>query len=172
MRLAIRCAKDSIPPLRVEILLDIALHPGVQLREIRTNVGKPRNTVRRELEALTMLGLLSCEEKEDGTDNDGKKKYKWLYSIAEGFDIETLRAIADRVPTVYENFAAQARRGNVISIQPVKSVATKKTTGSGRRKHRATGGKRGRPEGGIAAIARKHGAKPDSVRARLRRERG
>src|SRR6516164_4402435 len=35
MQLALRCARDSIPPLRWEILLDVALNPGAEATEIR-----------------------------------------------------------------------------------------------------------------------------------------
>jgi hypothetical protein len=60
MELAIRCARDSIPPLRVEILLDVALHPATRPNDVRKRVQKPWNTIRRELQALHIIGLLSC----------------------------------------------------------------------------------------------------------------
>jgi hypothetical protein len=93
MELAIRCARDSIPPLRVEILLDVAMNPNARPNEVRTRVQKPWNTIRRELQALHILGLLSCAE---GTEQRNfKTRLVYQYSIAAGFDIETLRWIAD-----------------------------------------------------------------------------
>ena len=62
MQLAIRCARDSIPPLRLEILLDVAVYPNSQPARVRKRIGKPWTTTKRELEALTMLGILQCDE--------------------------------------------------------------------------------------------------------------
>ena len=52
MRLAIRCARDSIPPLRREILLDVAANPGSRPGDVRKRVGRPWRTVKREMEVL------------------------------------------------------------------------------------------------------------------------
>jgi hypothetical protein len=93
MRLAIRCARDSIPPLRREILLDIVANPSSQPHEVHRRIGRPRNTVRRELEALYMLRLLQCEE----TDEEDKKgkvvRTIYEYSLADEFDAATLLAM-------------------------------------------------------------------------------
>ncbi len=62
MRLVLRCAADSIPPLRRDILLDLATNPDSRSTEVRKRVSKPRNTVRRTLECLHMLGALACDE--------------------------------------------------------------------------------------------------------------
>ncbi len=94
MRLAMRCARDSIPPLRREILLDLASNPNSRTVDVRRRIDKPRNTVRIVLESLHMLGLLQCEE-EDVTDSQGKKRAVWRYSLAEGFDADTLKTMAD-----------------------------------------------------------------------------
>jgi hypothetical protein len=93
MELAIRCARDSIPPLRVEILLDVAMNPNARPNEVRLRVQKPWNTIRRELQALHILGLLSCAEEIEH--RNLKKRIVYQYSIAAGFDIETLRKMAD-----------------------------------------------------------------------------
>jgi hypothetical protein len=71
MRLTLRCARDTIPPLRRDILLDLANNPQSTLRDVRRRISKPRNTVRRELECMHMLGLLRCDET-DQIGNDGK----------------------------------------------------------------------------------------------------
>jgi hypothetical protein len=93
MRLAIRCARDSIPPLRCEILLDITAHPNSEPHEVHRRIGRPRHTVRRELEALHMLRLLQCKE----TDEEDKKgkvvKTIYEYSLSDKFDRATLLAM-------------------------------------------------------------------------------
>jgi hypothetical protein len=50
MELAIRCAKDSIPPLRIEILLDVAVYPDATVDDVRGRINKPWRTVKRELD--------------------------------------------------------------------------------------------------------------------------
>jgi hypothetical protein len=95
MRLALRCARDTIPPLRRDILLDLASNPRSTVRDVRRRISKPRNSVRRELEGMHMLGLLRCDET-DEIGNDGKEHTVWRYSLADGYDEETLRKMADR----------------------------------------------------------------------------
>jgi len=105
MRLAIRCAKDSIPPLRLQILLDVAAHPSSRPGDVRKRLGKPWRTVKREMEALTMLGLLRCDEETVEVDVSGvpTEKTKWLYDLGIDFDGETLLAM-----TTGKNDAADA----------------------------------------------------------------
>jgi hypothetical protein len=62
MRLALRCARDSFPPLRSRILLDLARAPDSRPADVSTRIIKPYRTVRRELEALHSLELLRCTE--------------------------------------------------------------------------------------------------------------
>jgi hypothetical protein len=93
MRLAIRCARDSIPPLRCEILLDIAANPGSEPTEVHRRIGRPRHTVRRELEALHMLRLLQCQETDEENDKGKVVKTIYEYSLADAFDQETLLAM-------------------------------------------------------------------------------
>ena len=64
MDLARRCARDTIPPLRLKILLDLAAHPKARAFEVARRITRPRTTVRRELEALHVLGVLVSEEKD------------------------------------------------------------------------------------------------------------
>ncbi len=104
MTLAIRCARDSIPPLRLEILLDIAMNPDADVTGVRKRITKPWTTVKRELEGLQMLGLLLCEEEDvEPEDEGGKAKTKWLYSLAPDFDRKTLLAMA-RIDPATEAF--------------------------------------------------------------------
>jgi hypothetical protein len=69
-RLALRCARDSIPQLRLEIILDLASNSRSRSVDVSRRVTKPRRTVRRELEALHMLGLLRCDEERSVVDED------------------------------------------------------------------------------------------------------
>jgi hypothetical protein len=95
MRLALRCARDTIPPLRRDILLDLANNPLSTVRDVRRRISKPRNTVRRELEGMHMLGLLRCDET-DETASDGKEYTVFRYRLAADYDEETLRTMADK----------------------------------------------------------------------------
>jgi hypothetical protein len=96
IELAIRCARDSIPPLRREILLDIAANPSSQPRQVHRRIKRPRSTVRRELEALYMLRLLQCDETDENY--GGKLRTRLHYSLADNFDRETLLAMTRQAP--------------------------------------------------------------------------
>jgi hypothetical protein len=41
LRLAIRCARDSMPPLRLAIIDDLAAHPGSATLDVRKRIDKP-----------------------------------------------------------------------------------------------------------------------------------
>jgi hypothetical protein len=108
MRLAIRCARDSIPPLRLEILLDVAANPGSRPSDVRKRIGQPWSTTKREMEAMHLLRILTCdEETEQATDGEGKitEKTRWRYRLGDGYDRETLLAMVGP-PAVEPNVAA------------------------------------------------------------------
>lgn len=84
LRLAIRCARDSMSPLRLAILLDIAAFPDSLVRDVRRRLDKPRATVDRQLQALHILGVLACDEEEG--QHRGHDVTRWRYSLAEGID--------------------------------------------------------------------------------------
>jgi hypothetical protein len=94
MRLAIRCARDSIPPMRLEVLLDLAQHPSSRPTDTRKRISKPWSTTKREMEALTMLGMLRCDE--EGRIED--RNTVWRYRLHETFDRETLLAMTTGRP--------------------------------------------------------------------------
>jgi hypothetical protein len=94
MELAIRCARDSIPPLRLAILLDIGKYPDSRPGDVRKRIGMPWMTTKREMEALTMLGMLTCDEESKSTGSDGEERTIWRYQLAEDFDRATLLAMA------------------------------------------------------------------------------
>jgi DNA-binding transcriptional ArsR family regulator len=99
LALALRCARDSIPPLRLEIMLDVAHHGPTQVNDVSESINKPWMTVKRELSALTMLGILKeKKEQEDHEEEDSKSKTKWRYSLLGSFDRKTLIELSGRKP--------------------------------------------------------------------------
>jgi hypothetical protein len=63
LRLAIRCARDSMPPLRLAIIDDLREHPGQWTpTDVRKRLDKPRATVDRQLQALHALGIVHLYE--------------------------------------------------------------------------------------------------------------
>ena len=89
LRLAIRCARDSIPPLRLAIIDDLVEHPHSTTTEVRKRLEKPRNTIDRQLQALHMLGVVDVEEVEQ------EQRSRWHYSLADGINPDCL------VPEIY-----------------------------------------------------------------------
>lgn len=81
LRLAIRCARDSMPPLRLAIIDDLSAHPDSATRDVRKRIGKPRATVDRQLQALDMLGVLSSTDCE--SEHRGRPATVWYYRLAE-----------------------------------------------------------------------------------------
>jgi hypothetical protein len=92
-RLALRCARDSMPPLRLAILEDVAAHPGARTPDVRRRLNKPRNTVDRQLQALHMLGVLTCQELEQGHGSI------WHYYVADEIDPSVL-SVPDLSPPI------------------------------------------------------------------------
>ncbi len=90
LRLTIRCARDSMPPLRLAILDDVAAHPDSTTSEVRRRLAKPRSTVDRQLQALHILGVLACDEEE--VEWTGRGATRWRYSLAKGVDPNALNA--------------------------------------------------------------------------------
>ncbi|MEV6323937.1 helix-turn-helix domain-containing protein [Nocardia sp. NPDC051787] len=82
LRLAIRCARDSMPPLRLAIIDYLAEHPGASTSEVRKGIEKPRATVDRQLQALHVLGVVECDEQEYSENG----RSRWFYRLAEGID--------------------------------------------------------------------------------------
>ena len=84
MRLALRCARDSMPPLRLEIIECLAQHPRSTTGDVRRHLRKPRTTVDRELQALSMLEVVDCDEE------DGLSSTKWFYSLRDGINPDVI----------------------------------------------------------------------------------
>jgi DNA-binding transcriptional ArsR family regulator len=83
MQLAIRCAGDSLPPMRLAILNDLA-DVGVYMPstagDVAKRIDKPRRSVDRQLQALHALGLATV--KPDSS--------PWDYSLRAGINPKVL----------------------------------------------------------------------------------
>jgi hypothetical protein len=85
---AVRVAGDSMPPLRLAALGDVAEHPGTICAEATRRLQKPRSTVDRTLQALHILGLLVAGER-PGRGGDA-------YTLAPDIDPAIVRALITR----------------------------------------------------------------------------
>jgi hypothetical protein len=120
LRLALRCARDSMPPLRLAILEDVAANPHSRTKDIRYRLNKPYTTVDRQLQALHMLGVLDCDELEDV----GKQRSVWYYDVAETINFEALtlrnpntsvRSVPDLLPPTQRHREEEGRIATHIS---------------------------------------------------------
>ena len=88
MQLATRCARDSIEPLRRDLLLDVAANPVTDPDDAHKRTDRPLTTVKNTLVALHVLGLLVCEEREEWR---GRRTFTVsYYRLAPGLDRATL----------------------------------------------------------------------------------
>jgi hypothetical protein len=92
LQLAIRCARDSMPQLRLAVLRDVATNAGCRVIDVRRRLQKPRSTVDRALQALHTLGLLHCEE--EAEERGGKTVLVRRYRLTDGISLDAL-ALAD-----------------------------------------------------------------------------
>lgn len=89
MKLAIRCARDSMPPLRLAIIDALAVNPNATTADVRRRLELPRATVDRQLQALHMLGVLDVDEVP--AMHRGQSATLWQYSLRDGIDPESLK---------------------------------------------------------------------------------
>jgi hypothetical protein len=87
LNLAIRCACDSIPQLRLDVLRDVAGHRNSRIADISLRLEKPRTTIDRTLQSLHCLGLLTCREAEETIFGGKKMVLVRRYSVAEDIDL-------------------------------------------------------------------------------------
>ncbi|TMR41520.1 ArsR family transcriptional regulator [Actinomadura geliboluensis] len=92
LAVAVRCAGDSMPPLRLRVLLDVAAHPDSPTRDVVKRLQLPRKTVDRVLQELHLLGLLTVDEVEYGND-----RVRWIYSLAEEISRPAVEKLARNV---------------------------------------------------------------------------
>jgi hypothetical protein len=88
LKLVIRCARDSMPQLRLAVLRDVAANPDTRVIDVRRRLQKPRTTIDRALAALHVLGLLTCREEEQ--DHGGKPRNVRHYTLAADVDLTVL----------------------------------------------------------------------------------
>ncbi|WP_200947951.1 hypothetical protein [Arthrobacter sp. Soil763] len=91
LRLAIRCARDSMPPIRLQIIDDVAANPDSPTKDVRKRLGLPRATVDRELQALNMLGVLTVDERDSINPVNLRETTVWHYTLADHIDPDALK---------------------------------------------------------------------------------
>jgi hypothetical protein len=84
LELATRCARDSMPPLRLAVLLDVQAHPGSTTHAARVRLDRPRTTVDQALQCLHALGLVTVTESVEGN------RSVWRYSLSDLVDTDAL----------------------------------------------------------------------------------
>jgi hypothetical protein len=85
LKLALRCARDSMPPIRLAIIKYVAAHPSSTPGDVRAAINKPWTTVKRQLEALYQLSVLDMDEVEEAN-RKGEKIARPYYSLASDID--------------------------------------------------------------------------------------
>jgi hypothetical protein len=84
LALAIRCARDSMPPLRLAILDDVAANPGSPTKDVRKRLAKPRATIDRQLQALHILNVLDVDE--EPIMHGDTERTIWRYTVSPSID--------------------------------------------------------------------------------------
>jgi hypothetical protein len=88
LALALRCARDSVPPLRLAVLHDLAENDvdDCRVADVAKRLQKPWTTIDRTLNALHVLQLVTC------VNVDGKAEGKAVrhYSLASGVCLDAL----------------------------------------------------------------------------------
>ena len=100
LALALRCARDSIPPIRLSVLKDLAANDldDCRIIDVAKRLRKPWSTARRTLDALYVLELINSievdeKDEDEDEDEDGKEKPKrkiLLYELAADVDLSAL----------------------------------------------------------------------------------
>ena len=85
----LRCAADSVPPLRLAVLGDVVDHPLTRTSDVGRRLQLPRRTVDRVLQELQLLGLLRIDEEPRG------ESVRWLYTLDDSVDADVVRTLAE-----------------------------------------------------------------------------
>jgi hypothetical protein len=100
MTLALRCARDSIPPIRLSVLKDLAANniDDCRVSAIADRLRRPWRTIRRTLEALYVLDMVHCvkedaEEEENGDGEKTDRKIIFCYSLAADVNLKALGCV-------------------------------------------------------------------------------
>ncbi|MDI9936582.1 bifunctional DNA primase/polymerase [Rhodococcus sp. IEGM 1351] len=97
--LALRCAADSMPPIRLAILNDLLTNPDSTSSEVARRVDQPRKSVDRQLQALDALQLLTKYDYHSELGEDGHTKCSWRYTISQEDAKDGLATLARNVST-------------------------------------------------------------------------
>ena len=89
MRLVIRGARDSMPPLKLEIVDWLAVNTLGTANGVAVGVDKPYMTIDRQLKELHLLGVVTREKRPA---NDSQGGERWHYRLANGIDPAVLDA--------------------------------------------------------------------------------
>ena len=90
LELALRCARDSMPPTRFACLLHVAEVAGdCKTNQVAEAIQVPWSAVDRALQALHSVGLLRCAVSEEL--RGGKEVNVWRYSLAPEVNIDAIR---------------------------------------------------------------------------------
>lgn len=92
LTVARRGAADSLPPLRREVLSDVAVNPRSLTRDVVKRLQLPRQTVDRTLQELHLLGLLVVDDEPYG------QSVRWVYSLAADVDPVELGRLTETSP--------------------------------------------------------------------------
>jgi hypothetical protein len=91
MAVVARCAADTMPPLRLRALADVAKHPGTPTADVVKRLQLPRMTVDRLLRELHLLELLTVNELEYGS------SVRWANSLADDVSRAALARLTGNV---------------------------------------------------------------------------
>ncbi|MFN8229229.1 MAG: helix-turn-helix domain-containing protein [Mycobacterium sp.] len=93
LQLVIRCARDCLPPLRLQVLEHLADNPNSFTSDVRKGIQKPHATVDRVIQALVALGLVTQQEETNDrvqtVANNDKKR--WRFAVAPDWDVSVLQ---------------------------------------------------------------------------------
>ncbi len=109
----------------------------------------------------------------DLTDEERKRLERAREQCRSNIDaaIAEAKALAKAHPKETAEAEAEAERIGANAAAALRRRPTKKTAGGTppkpKREHRATGNKKGRPEGGVAAIAKRHGVANTTLRRKI-----
>ena len=109
LKLAIRIARDTVPPLRLAILEDLVGNPMSTPTDVRRRMDKPRATVDRQLQALHYLGLVTLDEIEEYYPS-GKTYTKWHYTLNDDIGPGVLNYPPKPLPENYESVYVNKKR--------------------------------------------------------------
>lgn len=82
---ALRVARDSLPPMRALVLADVLGHPATPTADVVKRVQRPRTSVDRTLQELHLIELVEV--------TSGPVANRWYYEVAAGVDLVALKQL-------------------------------------------------------------------------------